>query len=122
MPKLSVIVAFDVTEPHLRHCLDSLAGQDAGGRGVEIVLVPVAAGQAAEQETGRPGGKDAAADAGGQDDAVDNGSAEEEGPEAAEPEEGTEAEADGGADSEAVGTARAEGLITAREFTADPPA
>jgi len=122
VPKLSVIVAFDVTEPHLRHCLDSLAGQDAGGRGVEIVLVPVAAGQAAEQETGRPGGKDAAADAGDQDDAVDNGSADEEEPEAAEPEEGTEAEADGGADSEAVGTARAEGLITAREFTADPPA
>ncbi|MFL1382419.1 hypothetical protein, partial [Nocardiopsis protaetiae] len=57
MPEPTVIVTFDVTEPHLQHCLDSLSrqtglgegraalgeGEPASGAdaGIEVVLVPV---------------------------------------------------------------------------------
>ncbi|OOC53027.1 MULTISPECIES: CDP-glycerol glycerophosphotransferase family protein [Nocardiopsis] len=69
MPQATVAVTFDVTEPHLQNCLDSLARQRGGGRDgarapgsaapVEVVLVPVlgAAGRAEEggQEEGDQG-------------------------------------------------------------------
>lgn len=62
MPKLSVIVTFDVTEPHLQNCLDSLTSQrweDADGSqqeedapGVEVVLAPVRGGAARPAKDG----------------------------------------------------------------------
>ncbi|QVQ53589.1 CDP-glycerol glycerophosphotransferase family protein [Spiractinospora alimapuensis] len=45
MPKLSVIVPFDVTEPHLERCLSSLGAQDIGD--TELILAPVRAAPAA---------------------------------------------------------------------------
>ncbi|MFC7328983.1 bifunctional glycosyltransferase/CDP-glycerol:glycerophosphate glycerophosphotransferase [Marinactinospora rubrisoli] len=43
MPKLSLIVPFDVTDSRLRECLDSLGGQSADLADAEIVLVPIEA-------------------------------------------------------------------------------
>ncbi|QBI53335.1 CDP-glycerol glycerophosphotransferase family protein [Streptomonospora litoralis] len=147
MPKFSVIVTFDVTEPHLQDSLDSLARQDQRRDEAEVVLVPVAARageDAGEADTGHAephsadSGESAApadgagdpvpppvaagvSSAAGTDEAdeydADPDDAEDAGTAAQQPQEAPDEESD-----EAVDTARTEGLSTAREFAAAPPA
>ncbi|GAA3755528.1 CDP-glycerol glycerophosphotransferase [Spinactinospora alkalitolerans] len=111
MPKLSVIVSFDVTEPHLQHCLDSVAGQSMDMADVEIVLVPVLPHP--DPTAGAVGGAEPEADRAPNGDA-DEGEGDAEG--AAEA-EGDAAEDDDteAADTEAADTLRAEGLTVAEE-------
>ncbi|MCK9873471.1 hypothetical protein MRI28_28260, partial [Nocardiopsis dassonvillei] len=101
MPEATVIVTFDVTEPHLQHCLDSLARQrDDGGTGepradAQVVLVPVRDGDRLRAEGAETGDESAPestdADNGGDEDAADNteadarGEENEQGDEAVEP-------------------------------------
>ncbi|MFC4560894.1 CDP-glycerol glycerophosphotransferase family protein [Nocardiopsis mangrovi] len=113
MPKLSVIVTFDVTEPHLQDCLDSLGRQDRAPGGTEVVLVPVAHAPAAPAPDAAPAGD--GADTGEPDSADDVDTAAADADD--EQDKGGEDE-----DSEAVESARTEGLDTARRFAADPPA
>ncbi|RNL86129.1 CDP-glycerol glycerophosphotransferase family protein [Halostreptopolyspora alba] len=123
MPKLSVIVTFDVTEPNLQHCLDSLYRQ-SGIEGTEIVLVPVRA-QADPAQSAVPA---APADGPNASEAVESGENGENGEETEnggmdlvtedDPDDaGTSPDDEGG---ESVDTARSEGLATAREAVADP--
>ncbi|WP_067973405.1 CDP-glycerol glycerophosphotransferase family protein [Nocardiopsis trehalosi] len=113
MPKLSVIVTFDVTEPHLQHCLDSLGRQDRDPGGVEVVLAPVAPAPdlAAPDRTGAAADDDAEGA-----DAADNGDADDTGDDAADKAD------DDTEDGESVESARAEGLAAARRFAEAPPA
>ncbi|MDA2802994.1 CDP-glycerol glycerophosphotransferase family protein [Nocardiopsis suaedae] len=118
MPKLSVIVAFDVTEPHLRPTLDSLSGSSTGGRDLEIVLVPLASGERRGEDP-REDDRAEASSEGADDDSAADDDREEDGTDssgssdAAEPAEGE--------DGEAVGPVREEGRATAEEFAAAPP-
>ncbi|GAA4956008.1 hypothetical protein GCM10023224_47140 [Streptomonospora halophila] len=120
MPKFSVIVTFDVTEPHLQDSLDSLARQDQSRDDIEVVLVPVApwtgpAGGGAEPGRGDAGGRSSAA---GEDVDTDDDPDAEDGADTGDEQLQETAEEEG---DEAVDTARAEGLATAREFAAAPP-
>ncbi|WP_444962987.1 CDP-glycerol glycerophosphotransferase family protein [Nocardiopsis sp. M1B1] len=118
MPEATVIVTFDVTEPHLQHCLDSLARQrDDGGTGgpradAQVVLVPVRDGdrlRAEGAETGDESGPESTdADNGGDEDAADNAEADARGE---ENEQG----------DEAVEPAREDALALAAAFAAAPP-
>ncbi|WP_046469049.1 bifunctional glycosyltransferase/CDP-glycerol:glycerophosphate glycerophosphotransferase [Allosalinactinospora lopnorensis] len=112
MPKLSVIVTFDVTEPHLQYCLDSLNRQSRV-EGAEIVLAPVETRTAPVQ----PSSADPSAgvaDDGDAADAADTGEAE-----ASDEDQNADAADEEG--SEAIDTARAEGMAVAREAVADSP-
>ncbi|MDA8372217.1 MAG: CDP-glycerol glycerophosphotransferase family protein [Nocardiopsaceae bacterium] len=112
MPKLSVIVTFDATEPHLQNCLDSLGRQGHECGGLEVVLVPVATAPGATGTTAA--GASAAADTGiGEDDAGED--------EASDADTAEESEKNGDDDSEAVEPLRAEAAAIARAFAADPP-
>ncbi|MFE2790665.1 CDP-glycerol glycerophosphotransferase family protein, partial [Nocardiopsis alba] len=121
MPEPTVIVTFDVTEPHLQNCLDSLARQRDESRiedttrpmdvpDIEVVLVPVrAVGEAtstAPTVPEDPEGENTEPDTGGDD-------------ETAETDEQRPEENDQG--DEAVDSAREDGLATARAFAAAPP-
>ncbi|GAA4888362.1 CDP-glycerol glycerophosphotransferase family protein [Streptomonospora salina] len=117
MPKFSVIVTFDVTEPHLHDSFDSLARQDQRHDDVEVVLVPVAP---------RTGPADGDAETGGADPASAGVDIDPDDPDGADGQ--TRADAEESQESpeedsdEAVDTVRSEGLAAAREFAADPPA
>lgn len=123
MPEPTVIVTFDVTEPHLQNCLDSLARQrDESQSGAatrngaarpdfEIVLAPVSttnggSGPApAEPET-------ADQDTNGDDEGTDPDP--DHGPDSTLPEENDQGD-------EAVESAREDGLATAVSFARTPP-
>ena len=117
MPEATVIVTFDVTEPHLRHCLDSLGRQTglhgAGGpasdtdAGIEVVLVPVRPTPAAARTGASDEVLDEDDDENGRDDADTSGN-------------GTSGEeADQG--DESVDSTR-DALAVAAAFAAAPPA
>ncbi|MFE3457468.1 CDP-glycerol glycerophosphotransferase family protein [Nocardiopsis aegyptia] len=118
MPEPTVIVTFDVTEPHLQYCLDSLARQRDGGGdtapdpvpGLEVVLVPVRAAADADSRTGPSDdpSDDHSADHSGDDDGAEEG-------EAAERAEDT----DHG--DETVEDTRGDALAVAAAFAAAPP-
>ncbi|ASU84795.1 CDP-glycerol glycerophosphotransferase [Nocardiopsis gilva YIM 90087] len=133
MSKLSVIVSFDVTEPHLQYCLDSLSGQALHDGDIEVVLSPVAGpGAPATPTTSR---REAAGDdvspgddsGNGTDDTDDHAHADtaaDGDATAADEESGAEPEKsgdEGGEDSESADAAEADALATARAFAADPP-
>ncbi|MBV2363036.1 CDP-glycerol glycerophosphotransferase family protein [Streptomonospora nanhaiensis] len=133
MPKFSVIVTFDVTEPHLRDSLDSLGRQKDHAPGdIEVVLVPVAphpepSGAAAEAEAeareaaaGGDPASDQAADAEAAESASDTDDSDD-GEDSADPGTAEERDPDTDEGDESVDTARAEGLAIAREFAAAPP-
>ncbi|GAB3205023.1 bifunctional glycosyltransferase/CDP-glycerol:glycerophosphate glycerophosphotransferase [Marinactinospora thermotolerans] len=98
MPKLSVIVSFDVTEPHLQHCLDSLARQSMDMADVEILLVPVEARDPLARTAARP-----APVPGGDTDDGEEAPAQDGDRDESEQEDG-----------ESVDSARAEGLAVAK--------
>ncbi|PSK91343.1 CDP-glycerol glycerophosphotransferase [Murinocardiopsis flavida] len=102
MPKLSVIVSFDVTEPHLQHCLDSLAAQTVALDDVEVLLVPV-------RHDRDLGAADSVQPPDGDAFEGDNGDSDDLPP----GDDGEAAEADA-EDSESTVEARDEGLATAR--------
>ena len=127
MPEPTVIVTFDVTEPHLQNCLDSLARQrdetqdeamvrDSAPRSeIEVVLVPVRAldgdtatppsdPEVSERETAGP-------DMNGGDGDDETAGAEADQPRSEENEQG----------DEAVESAREDGLAKARAFAQSPP-
>ncbi|WP_116245007.1 CDP-glycerol glycerophosphotransferase family protein [Nocardiopsis sp. FIRDI 009] len=116
MPEPTVIVTFDVTEPHLQHCLDSLARQRGGDRSEEVpdprpdrdlqvVLVPVRAGNDAAPGDDASPGRPAADDAEERDvDAESDGAARQ-----------------GENGDESVESAREDALATAAAFAASPP-
>ena len=126
MPEPTIIVTFDVTEPHLQNCLDSLARQrdeaqgEEGARngalrpGAEVILVPVRVTDGAsatppadpEVSDGKTSGPDMSAEG---DDEIARTDSDEPGRE----------ENDQG--DEAVESARAEGLAQARAFAQSPP-
>ncbi|GAA1466037.1 CDP-glycerol glycerophosphotransferase family protein [Nocardiopsis exhalans] len=129
MPEPTVVVTFDVTEPHLQNCLDSLArqrdetqGGDAAPDGalrpdIEVVLVPVRTTNGAPRPAlAEPGSADQGAN-GENGENGDNG--DEEGtlpdPDAPRPEENDQGD-------EAVESAREDGLATAAAFAQAPPA
>ncbi len=125
MPKLSVIVTFDVTEPHLQRCLDSVYGQ-SDTEGVEIVLAPVQAPTVSALPVSDAPQNDAVPMTAADSDAADNGSNGEDDTENGDAAAAAEDEPDnaGGADDEggeSVDTARSEGLATAREAVASSP-
>ncbi|MFD6950593.1 CDP-glycerol glycerophosphotransferase [Nocardiopsis sp. TSRI0078] len=120
MPQATVVVTFDVTEPHLQNCLDSLARQHGGDRGgarapesaapVEVLLAPVRGRAAAD---GTPPGPEAAsgsADSGshGEDDTV------EETGNPVRAEEGDQGD-------ESVESAREDARAVAAAFAGSPP-
>ncbi|MEU3019428.1 CDP-glycerol glycerophosphotransferase family protein [Nocardiopsis sp. NPDC007018] len=119
MPEPTVIVTFDVTEPHLQNCLDSLARQrdesQTGGaapdgparRDVEVVLVPVRAANGATAPADPADPEDPAPDADGDDETAPEGESR--------PEENDQGD-------EAVESAREDGLVTAAAFASAPPA
>ena len=119
---LSVIVAFDVTEPHLRTCLDSLSGQDLGGRDAEIVLVPVAADGAGLAEEPRGVGSGTADTADTADSDGDSADSADDAGEGDGTAESADIDEDDETEDESVGTARAEGGAIAAAFAAEPPA
>ncbi|GAB3459735.1 hypothetical protein GCM10027570_44080 [Streptomonospora sediminis] len=137
MPKFSVIVTFDVTEPHLQDSLDSLARQDQGRDDIELVLVPVAhhtgpgAGGAAVEPAAS--GEPAEGAAGAADHPAGAPAAEADDTDDEDPDTDAAADTDGGEDAErlqdtpdedsdeAVDTVRDEGLAAARAFAAAPP-
>ena len=120
MPEPTVIVTFDVTEPHLQYCLDSLARQRNGDRHgretstvstpseIEVVLVPVRNGTGGGAEKAESH-RDTDRDEDGDDDTTD---AEGFEPEQEESEQG----------DESVESGREEGLAVAAAFVAEPPA
>ncbi|TQN31094.1 CDP-glycerol:poly(glycerophosphate) glycerophosphotransferase [Haloactinospora alba] len=125
MPELSVIVVFDVTEPHLSPCLASLTGQTAASDGdLEVVLAPVRHSPAPEGEhgtvvravDGEDGTELADAEVPGGDEEAGTGTAPVE---EADPAEGEEPAESG--ESEAADTLREEGAAAARAFAANPP-
>ncbi|MGW9346628.1 CDP-glycerol glycerophosphotransferase family protein [Nocardiopsis flavescens] len=123
MPEPTVIVTFDVTEPHLQYCLDSLARQSgppgagdpasAADEGIEVVLVPV------RPETAPRGGPTAQPgtvpepDASLEEEGDGDGEGEQDGP-AAPGEESEQGD-------EAVDQAQ-DALAVAAAFAAEPPA
>ncbi|GAB3740685.1 bifunctional glycosyltransferase/CDP-glycerol:glycerophosphate glycerophosphotransferase [Nocardiopsis nanhaiensis] len=125
MPEPTVIVTFDVTEPHLQNCLDSLARQrdenqagasvetTAGRPDIEVLLVPVRTTNGeyrtavTETEDLVPDGEDQ--DTNGDDEGADSG------PDAPRPEENDQGD-------EAVESAREDGLATAEAFVRSSPA
>ncbi|RCV52716.1 bifunctional glycosyltransferase/CDP-glycerol:glycerophosphate glycerophosphotransferase [Marinitenerispora sediminis] len=119
MPKLSLIVPFDVTEPRLRDCLDSLAGQSADLADAEIVLVPIEArtgpADPAEPRADGVAAADAAKDEGEDEDA--DGEPAARAATDADPDTDPDAAKDDGEeeDGESVGAARTEGLDVARD-------
>ncbi|WP_159939959.1 MULTISPECIES: CDP-glycerol glycerophosphotransferase family protein [unclassified Nocardiopsis] len=105
MPAATVIVTFDVTEPHLQHCLDSLARQRDGDPDrtpgpVEVLLAPVRDG---DHRAPADGGADAEDRPAGE-----NHTPEEDGPGAGEADETAE-------------PVREDALATAAAFAAAPP-
>lgn len=135
MPEPTVIVTFDVTEPHLQNCLDSLARQrdevqtgdaspDDARTDTEIVLVPVrnGGGDTVDEHTDPevPEGRAEEPDTNGDnEDNGDNGDSADEEPEADSEGPGSEEDEQG---DEAVSSAREDGLATARAFAQAPPA
>jgi CDP-glycerol glycerophosphotransferase len=115
VPEPTVIVTFDVTEPHLQHCLDSLARQRDGGGdpasdpapGFEVVLVPVRP-ESGDQPRSADPAEDGAPDPSGDDDAEEATEAAERGEDA---EEG----------DETVEDTREDAVAVAAAFAADPP-
>ena len=115
----TVIVTFDVTEPHLQYCLDSLARQRNGDRHgvdtstpgtrskIEVVLVPVrngTGGDAEDTASPRATGRDGEGDG----DTADGENIE------VEQEENEQGD-------ESVESVREEGLAVATAFAATPP-
>ncbi|RKS10085.1 CDP-glycerol:poly(glycerophosphate) glycerophosphotransferase [Nocardiopsis sp. Huas11] len=98
MPEPTVIVTFDVTEPHLQHCLDSLARRrDAGGDsaagpapGFEVVLVPVRAAVGDDSRPAVSAAEGAAADPSADDDGAEETDAAERGEDAEQGDETVE--------------------------------
>ncbi|SIO91085.1 CDP-glycerol glycerophosphotransferase family protein [Nocardiopsis sp. JB363] len=133
MPEPTVIVTFDVTEPHLQNCLDSLARQrdevqteaaspDGARTDTEVILVPVRnGGDAVDESTDPevPEGRTPEPDANG--DNEENGDGADEGPEADSDGSGSEEDEQGEQGDEAVASAREDGLATARAFAQAPP-
>ncbi|MBR8742476.1 CDP-glycerol glycerophosphotransferase family protein [Nocardiopsis sp. MG754419] len=132
MPEPTVIVTFDVTEPHLQNCLDSLARQRddshvevAPSEGsvrpdTEVVLVPVRNGAAAASrptDPEAPEGRTTEPDANGEngDDESTEAVPDETGPDEPGPEENDQGD-------EAVAPVREDGLAVARAFAKAPPA
>ncbi|CAL9411095.1 hypothetical protein SUDANB121_01671 [Nocardiopsis dassonvillei] len=126
MPEPTVIVTFDVTEPHLQHCLDSLArqtglqgdGDPASGAdaGIEVVLVPVRPAP----RVGPPGGPAAGRGTEVLPDEEENENGGEQDEAAPAEANGAPAEEDGQGD-EAVDQAQ-DALAVAAAFAAAPPA
>ncbi|MDT0327384.1 CDP-glycerol glycerophosphotransferase family protein [Nocardiopsis lambiniae] len=120
MPEPTVVVTFDVTEPHLQHCLDSLARQDGTpgnrasasdeGGGIEVVLVPIRT--APETMVERP--EDGDADLGAEG-ALDEEEAEAEAGSTTPPGEENDQGDEAVAESE-------DALAVAAAFAAAPPA
>ncbi len=124
MPEPTVIVTFDVTEPHLQNCLDSLtrqrdesqAGAAAPGAAartdIEVVLVPVRA----VNGVSKPVPAEATAsdqDTNGDDEGTD--SDPDPGSDEPRPEENDQGD-------EAVESVREDGLVAATAFAQSPPA
>ncbi|MFI6574824.1 CDP-glycerol glycerophosphotransferase family protein [Nocardiopsis sp. NPDC050513] len=118
MPEPTVIVTFDVTEPHLQHCLDSLSRQRDGDRteavadprpdvDLQVVLVPVRGGHDERPGDARPGSEDDPSDEDGSEDADTDASPQGE-------EEGDDSD-------ESVESTREDALATAVSFAASPP-
>ena len=127
MPEPTIIVTFDVTEPHLQNCLDSLARQrdetqdeETARNGVirsgtEVVLVPVHATDGASATP--PADADVSdEETTGPDMNAENGDDEIAD---TDPDEPVSEENDQG--DEAVESAREEGLAQARAFAQAPP-
>ncbi|GAA1992324.1 hypothetical protein GCM10009799_17780 [Nocardiopsis rhodophaea] len=124
MSKLSVIVSFDVTEPHLQHCLDSLGRQVPHDGDLEVVLSPVARPATGRRVTAGDGASPDDGSGNGPDDSEADGDATDGDATAGDEESGTETAKgsdEGGEDSESTDTAEADALATARAFVADPP-
>lgn len=122
MPKLSVIVTFDVTEPHLQQCLDSLYRQ-GGGEDTEIVLVPVQTPSGSERSSGDTpfGARVPDTENGANAENCDNGESyegTENGDSGFAAEEDPQNAATDDEGGESTETARSEGLATAREAAA----
>ncbi|MEU0242144.1 CDP-glycerol glycerophosphotransferase family protein [Nocardiopsis sp. NPDC006198] len=119
MPEPTVIVTFDVTEPHLQNCLDSLSRQQSGDRvgeaapepptDIEVVLVPIRAGNGDRPRT---------ADAGSTSPGPDTDGGDEDAAEDADPDVPAE---DGDQGDEAVESVSEDGLATAAAFAESPP-
>ncbi|MEU0489538.1 CDP-glycerol glycerophosphotransferase family protein [Nocardiopsis sp. NPDC006139] len=126
MPEPTVIVTFDVTEPHLQHCLDSLGrqtglpggGEPASGAdaGIEVVLVPVRPATAAP----RTGAPDASAPGTAVSDAAADEEDDENEQDGTAPGNGAPGE-EGEQGDEAVDRAQ-DALAVAAAFAAAPPA
>ncbi|MEE2035606.1 CDP-glycerol glycerophosphotransferase family protein [Nocardiopsis sp. CT-R113] len=120
MPEPTVVVTFDVTEPHLQNCLDSLSRQHRGDRegaaasephtDIEVVLVPIRAANGDRPRTADAGAPTADADT--------DGNGDEDAAEDPDPDVPAE---DGEQGDEAVESAREDGLATAAAFAASPP-
>lgn len=114
MPEATVIVTFDVTEPHLQNCLDSLARQHEGDEAkapTEVILAPVRNGDRPRTAAPvvAPGDEDAQPRG-------DDDTAEEEGAEAR-----AEDREQGDQGDEAVEPVREDALAIATAFAASPP-
>ncbi|GHC89220.1 hypothetical protein GCM10007079_35010 [Nocardiopsis terrae] len=124
MPEPTVIVTFDVTEPHLQNCLDSLARQrddsqhgeaaqsTAARADTEVVLVPVRPTDGGRKSP--DGGSEAAEEAVEQDTNGDD-EGDRTGSDESRPEEDDQGD-------EAVESAREDGLAAAETFAQAPPA
>lgn len=125
MPEPTVVVTFDVTEPHLQNCLDSLSRQHRGERDgapvsaprdIEVVLVPIRAGGEDPPHTAQP--VPPAETVPPAEAADPDGNGDEDTAEEPDPDPPAE---DGEQGDEAVESVREDGLAAAAAFAASPP-